>query len=452
MSSSTNPGQAQPQQMQATNIASQGVLPTPEPSVPPDDRRNEAENQRQQAQPQQLQGINNTAAQGGLPTQPSSPPNDNEAMDTAEAADVEEFLHDMYNKAQGPLGQAYNDPFEFDWEQLDKWNDEIKDRNIERGFFDKALFQDTFTEAWNLREEMRNADETAYKTLYDQWRELTERYTIRLSENDYPDWTLPEPTFQQQQAVNQQQAVDQQQSMNQQQPPPPADAPKILAHREMRNGNEYYVEKMMGNLPYCEIETEARLGPSAVRAYLSSDKKVSVTDHSMKYRKKDYERFGGVLHVACKPVHTRIVKNDGRKPRRPPTTVQILFDDKPTWVVYSDMKNMMGDEADGLIRGYYRRRNLECPWDIKPKRRLKVIEDDEDTEPEAADRRSPQQATKAVPSVNATKQMDLVMAQLQTLTLQMNEMQKLNMQLMQGMLRSQGPVIKQENQGEVEQL
>ena len=338
----------------------------------------------------------------------------------------EAILSDVFKKAQGPLFQASLDPFAFDWEQLEKWNDELKDRNIEGVFFDKTKFMDTFTEARLLDDQMQKADENAYRALYVKWGELSERYKMDLNEHNFPvDWSLPE----------------------QRRPPL-----LILAHREMRNGNEYYVEQMSGDKTYCEIKTEAQLGPSAVRTYLSSDMKVSVTERSMKYRKKDFERFGGVLHVACKPVHTRIVKDDGRKPRRPPTTVQILFDSKPTWVVYSDMKNMMGDEADQRIRDYYRDRNLECPWDIKPKRRLKVIEDDEDTELEAADRRSPRQATKAVSSVNSTKQMDFVMAQLQALTLQMEQMQKLNMQLMEGVLKSQGPVIKQENQGEVEQL
>ena len=139
------------------------------------------------------------------------------------------------------------------------------------------------------------------------------------------------------------------------------------------------------------------------------------------------------------------MKDDGRKPRRPPTTVQILFDGKPTWVVYSDMKNMMGDEADQRIRDYYYGRKLECPWDVKPKRRLKVIEDDEDTELEAENGGSTRRAEKRVPSVNTNKQMDLVMAQLQYLNHQMLEMQKMNQAFMMKFMQPQALVVKQEN-------
>ena len=332
-----------------------------------------------------------------------------------------ESTSDVYNKARGPLLQAYEDPVNFNWDQLDSWNDEIKARNIEGVFFDKNMFLDNFTEARLIREEMEIADEKAYRRLYSKWGDLTEQYRIDLTEHNMPDdWSLPTM-------------------------PPPPSLDRILAHREMRNGNEYYVENMIGDKTYCEVKTEAYLGPTAVRSYLSSDKKVSVTEHSMKYRKKDFERFGGVLHVACKPVHTRIVKDDGRKPRRPPTTVQILFEGKPMWVVYSDMKNMMGDEADQLIREYYYQRKLECPWDVKPKRRLKVIEDDEDTELEAENGGSPRRAEKRVPSVNTNKQMDLVMAQLQHLNQQMLEIQKMNQMFMMKFMQPQGPVVKQEN-------
>ena len=461
MSSSTNTGQAQPQQMQGTNIASQEVLPTPEPSVSPDDMRNEAEDQRQQAQAQQAQaqqvqaeqsqGINNIATQGGLPAQPSSPPEEDEEMgqDLEETSRVKEFIQARYMEAQEPLRQLSIDPYIAEpWHELEKLNEKIKERNLqekfptENGYIDIESFQNCFVEHSTIKEKMQSADETAYKGLYKEWEQMNIAYMEFLRDNDYPnDWTLaPPPSFQEQQSLNQQQL------------PPPADGPKILAHREMRNGSEYYVERMIGNLPYCEVKTEAQLGPSAVRAYLSSDVKVSVTDHSMKYRKKDYEQFGGVVHVACKPVHTRIVKDDGRKPRRPPTTVQILFDGKPRWVVYSDMKNMMGNEADQLIRGYYGQRNLECPWDIKPKRRLKVIEDDEDTEPEAENGGLPRRAEEAVPSVNTNKQMDFVMARLQQLTQQMQTMQQMNSQLVTALMQSQRPVIKQETQEGQEEL
>ena len=274
MLSSTNPGQAQPQQMQGTNIISQGGLPTPEPSAPPDDRRNEAENQRlqaqpQQAQPQQLQGINNGAAQGGLSTQPSNPPEEDMdmAQESEETAYVREFLQARYKEAEGPLRKLVDNPYlEDPWLEVEKLNDIIRDRNRqanrppEEGCIDREFLQGSFLEAAILRENMRNANDAEYKRLLNDWNTFEKNYIGQLQDNDYLNWTLPPP-------------------------PPPPNALTILAHREMRNGNEYYVEKMIGDKTHCEVKTEAQLGPSAVRTYLSSDKKVSVIEHSMKYRK-----------------------------------------------------------------------------------------------------------------------------------------------------------------------
>jgi len=109
-----------------------------------------------------------------------------------------------------------------------------------------------------------------------------------------------------------------------------------------------------------------------------------VGEGNRKYRKKDFNSYEGVVHVACKPPLTRtIVKNKDCKPRRPLTDILAVIDGKNTWITYSDLTAICGkDDALVDIEEYYDDRELEYPWDVPPKRTLKVIERKESDGPE----------------------------------------------------------------------
>ena len=152
---------------------------------------------------------------------------------------------------------------------------------------------------------------------------------------------------------------------------------QILECRKFWEDNQFYVETEVNGLPYCNIQTANELEGQASKAYLENfDKKVMVEEGNQKYHKKNFNSYEGVVHVACKPPLIRmIVKNKDCKPRHPLIDILAVIDGKNTWITYSDLTAICEkDDALVNIEEYYDDRELKYPWDVPPKRTLKVIE------------------------------------------------------------------------------
>ena len=142
----------------------------------------------------------------------------------------------------------------------------------------------------------------------------------------------------------------------------------------------FYVEVQnkdkCNGLATCEVWDTDQLGVKAKKAYLNWDKKVMIGENARKYRRKDAEDFGHIVHIGCKPVHTRTEPKEGRKPRRPMTDIYILYKGEPTWITFSDYVGAVGKgDADADRQDYYEMRGVEDPADISPKN--KIVDYDE---------------------------------------------------------------------------
>ncbi|MCJ1355981.1 MAG: hypothetical protein MMC33_005975 [Icmadophila ericetorum] len=116
---------------------------------------------------------------------------------------------------------------------------------------------------------------------------------------------------------------------------------KIIGVRELRdNMYRFYVEVQnkdkCNGLATCEVWDTDQLGVKAKKAYLNWDKKGMIGENARKYRRKDAEDFGNIVHIGCKPVHTRTEPKEGH---------------------------------------YYEMRGVEDPADISPKK--KIVDYDE---------------------------------------------------------------------------
>ena len=154
----------------------------------------------------------------------------------------------------------------------------------------------------------------------------------------------------------------------------------ILGYRELSEGKfKFYVQTTVNSLPYCETRSANEVGVAVAKAYTEWDQKRVVGENARKYRKRDFKDLGGLLHIACKPVHTRIMPKNGRKPRRPPADIFAYFRNEVTTMTFSDWRGMLGqEEADYQAYTYYEERGLTPPWEIAPKRILKEVLEEED--------------------------------------------------------------------------
>lgn len=287
-----------------------------------------------------------------------------------------DFLQNIYNEAEPHLAKLKEDPNGTEAKgELEKLNSRIEQRNSDdkveisetdrvKALIDIAAFFNIFKKAKPYSERLDKDPTDAganrrIKIFDDSLRKLNQKH-------GYPDtWILNKAG---RSATKDAKKV---------QPGMTRRGEQILGCRKFWGGNRFYVETEVNGLPYCDIRTADELGGQASKAYLENfDEKVMVGEGNRKYRKKDFDSYEGVVHVACKPPLTRtIVKNKDRKPRRPLTDILAVIDGKNTWITYSDLTAICGkDDALVDIEEYYDDRELEYPWDVPPKRTLEVIE------------------------------------------------------------------------------
>lgn len=158
---------------------------------------------------------------------------------------------------------------------------------------------------------------------------------------------------------------------------------KIHACRSIRgNIYKYYVFVKRGeNEDFCVVMTAEEIGLDAAEAYHNhTELVVDVNGGNTRtvYRRRDKAKFGGVLHVACKGHDRKIIplEETSKKPPRPPTDVEIMYDIAKAWVTFSQLVTLCGrNDALSYITAYYVRFKETPPWEKQPRLILKVIED-----------------------------------------------------------------------------
>ena len=299
-----------------------------------------------------------------------------------------EFLKKIYDDAEPHVKSLMEDPKDTEAkEKLAQLNRSIEERNqqdeseVPEGdrvlsLIDVSFFVDQFSKArQSINKLEKHPADAAAKQKLDRINKSLKEFN---KEHGYPEnWTLDEPQGTGTSTGQQAKTV---------QPGLTRKGETILAYRDMRGGQRFYVQTKAKNAkPFCKVQTSEEVGFSAAKAYLKYDEKVEVGADARKYRRKDAEKYGGIVHVACKPVHTRIEPRDkNRKPRRPPTDVCATISGQNIWITSSDLAAMLGrTDAWADIEEYYDDRSEEYPWEVPPKRVLtdKVQSgDDEDAE------------------------------------------------------------------------
>ncbi|KAL9132045.1 MAG: hypothetical protein Q9217_000173 [Psora testacea] len=321
---------------------------------------------------------------------------DSETTDSVNTLPREDFLRSIYDQAGPHLNSLMENLDGTEAKnELAKLNDSIEKRNANdssavpesdrtKAFIDVPTFVGKFQSAKPFRDRLEKnpADAAASQ----EFNKINESLKAFNQEHGYPPtWIMNKPGPAQETGTS---ATNNAKSW---QPGLTRKLEKILGCREILGGHRYYVETVVNGLATCEVRTADEIGVSASNAYLKWDEKVIVGENARKYRKKDFESYGGIVHVACKPVHTRTLPKDkDRKPRRPLTDVFALVKGAKTWITYSDLTNMCGKgDAEADTEGYYDERGLTYPWDVPPKRVIKVIEqgrdDTVDSDPASGD-------------------------------------------------------------------
>ena len=99
----------------------------------------------------------------------------------------------------------------------------------------------------------------------------------------------------------------------------------------MLGGHQYYIEMVVNDVSTCKVQTKEEIRLSVSEAYLKWDQKVIVGENACKYCRKDLASYEGIIHVACKPVHTRtLLKDKNCKPHCSLTNIMALLNGEHT--------------------------------------------------------------------------------------------------------------------------
>ena len=292
-----------------------------------------------------------------------------------------DFIQNVYKAAELHLGSLMDNPNDTAAEdKLAQLNDSIKEMDeadtsevpeAERAkaIIDVPTFVEKFRTAKPFYDSLvKDPTDAAARRVFNKINESLKDFN---QEHGYPEtWVMHVP---------QETETSADQKTKKVQPGLTRKGEPILACRKVLGGHRFYVETEANGLPFCEVRTSEEVGLLAAKAYLEHDKKVDVGEGARKYRRKDAELYERIVHVACKPVHTRTEPKDkSRQPRRPLTDVYAIIDGEARWITSSDLTAMCGKvDAWADIEEYYDVRKEEYPWEVPPKRILKVVEQQE---------------------------------------------------------------------------